>query len=95
MKHYEVVVKFILHQIGEPTESENLSNTLIFKKYGEEVGILYENVRLQAYQFSIDRKLYETILGMFYLDKKELNEILKKILYNLTGIQVSIIEANI
>jgi hypothetical protein len=83
MKYYEGIVKFILHQIGEPIESEELKDTIIFKKFGEEIAILSPGAEL-----SVDKNLYESLKNNFILDKKELDDIFKKIIYNLTGIQL-------
>ena len=84
MKYYEGIVKFILHQIGEPIESEELKDTIIFKKFGEEIAILSPEASL-----SIDKNLYDSLMNNFILDKKELDDIFKKIIYNLTGIQLT------
>ena len=83
MKYYEGIVKFILHQIGEPIESEELKDTIIFKKFGEEIAILSPGAEL-----SVDKNLYESLKNNFILDKKELDDIFKKIIYNLTGIKL-------
>ena len=83
MKYYEGIVKFILHQIGEPIESEELKDTIIFKKFGEEIAILSPEASL-----SIDKNLYDSLMNNFILDKKELDDIFKKIIYNLTGIKL-------
>lgn len=83
MKYYEGIVKFILHQIGEPIESEELKDTIIFKKFGEEIAILSPEASL-----SVDKNLYDSLINNFILDKKELDDIFKKIIYNLTGIKL-------
>lgn len=83
MKYYEGIVKFILHQIGEPIQSEELKDTIIFKKFGEEIAILSPEASL-----SIDKNLYDSLMNNFILDKKELDDIFKKIIYNLTGIKL-------
>ena len=87
MKYYEGIVKFILHQIGEPIESEELKDTIIFKKFGEEIAILSPEAEL-----SVDKNLYESLKNNFILDKKELDDIFKKIIYNLTGIQLTLVK---
>lgn len=83
MKYYEGVVKFILHQIGEPIESEELKDTIIFKKFGEEIAMLSPSAEL-----SVDKNLYDILINNFILDKRELDDIFKKIIYNLTGIKL-------
>ena len=64
-------------------------NLEIFFKNGYETALLSYSPELNAYYFSIDENIFGSIMDLFLLSDKEVEKIMRKLVYDLTGVEVS------
>lgn len=83
-----VATKYLLHELGELKNSE-IPTLEIFEKNGHETALLYYSPEMNAYYFSIDGNIFGSIMDLFLLSDKEVDKIIRKLVYDLTGVEVS------
>lgn len=83
-----VATKYLLSQLGELKNSE-IPTLEIFENYGRETALLYYSPEMNAYYFSIDGNIFGSIMDTFLLSDKEVEKIIRKLVYDLTGVEVA------
>jgi len=83
-----IATKYLLDELGELKKSE-IPTLEIFVKNGYETALLSYSPEMNAYYFSIDGNIFGSIMNLFLLSDKEVQKIIRKLLYDLTGVEVA------
>jgi hypothetical protein len=83
-----IATKYLLDELGELKKSE-IPTLEIFVKNGYETALLSYSPEMNAYYFSIDGNIFGSIMDLFLLSDKEVQKIIRKLLYDLTGVEVA------
>jgi len=83
-----IATKYLLGELGELKKSE-IPTLEIFVKNGYETALLSYSPEMNAYYFSIDGNIFGSIMDLFLLSDKEVQKIIRKLLYDLTGVEVA------
>jgi hypothetical protein len=83
-----IATKYLLDELGELKKSE-IPTLEIFVKNGYETALLSYSPEMKAYYFSIDGNIFGSIMDLFLLSDKEVQKIIRKLLYDLTGVEVA------
>ena len=84
-----IATQYLLDKLGELKRDEIIPNLEIFFKNGHETALLYYSPEMNAYYFSIDENIFSSIMNLFLLSDKEVQQIIRKLVYDLTGVEVS------
>ena len=84
-----IATKYLLDELGELKPDKIIPNLEIFFKNGHETALLYYSPEMNAYYFSIDENIFGSIMDLFLLSDKEVQQIIRKLVYDLTGVEVS------
>ena len=84
-----IATQYLLDKLGELKRDEIIPNLEIFFKNGYETALLSYSPELNAYYFSIDENIFGSIMDLFLLSDKEVHQIIRKLVYDLTGVEVS------
>lgn len=84
-----IATKYLLDKLGELKRDEIMPNLEIFFKNGYETALLSYSPELNAYYFSIDENIFSSIMNLFSLSNEEVQKIIKKLVYDLTGSEVA------
>ena len=84
-----IATQYLLDKLGELKRDEIIPNLEIFFKDGYETALLSYSPELNAYYFSIDENIFGSIMDLFLLSDKEVQQIIRKLVYDLTGVEVS------
>ena len=84
-----IATKYLLDELGELKPDKIIPNLEIFFKNGHETALLYYSPEMNAYYFSIDGNIFGSIMDLFLLSDKEVEKIIRKLVYDLTGVEVS------
>jgi hypothetical protein len=83
-----IATKYLLDELGELKKSE-IPTLEIFVKNGYETALLSYSPEMNAYYFSIDENIFGSIRDLFLLSDKEVGKIIRKLVYDLTGVEVA------
>jgi hypothetical protein len=83
-----IATKYLLDELGELKKSE-IPTLEIFVKNGYETALLSYSPEMNAYYFSIDGNIFGSIMDLFLLSDKEVQKIIRKLVYDLTGVEVA------
>jgi hypothetical protein len=75
--------------LGELKPDKIIPNLEIFFKNGYETALLSYSPEMNAYYFSIDKNIFSLIMDTFLLSDKEVGKIIRKLVYDLTGVEVA------
>ena len=81
-----IATKYLLNELGELKNSE-IPTLEIFEKNGRETAVLVYSPEMNAYYFSIDGNIFGSIMDLFLLSGKEVEKIIRKLVYDLTGVE--------
>ena len=84
-----IATQYLLDKLGELKRDEIIPNLEIFFKDGYETALLSYSPEMNAYYFSIDENIFGSIMDLFLLSDKEVQQIIRKLVYDLTGVEVS------
>ncbi len=84
-----IATKYLLDRLGELKRDEIIPNLEIFFKNGYETALLSYSPELNAYYFSIDGDIFVSIMDLFLLSNKEVKQIIRKLVYDLFGVEIS------
>lgn len=84
-----IATKYLLDRLGELKPNKDIPNLEIFSKNGYETALLYYSPEMNAYYFSIDGNIFGSIMDLFLLSDKEVEKIIRKLVYDLTGVEVA------
>jgi hypothetical protein len=84
-----VATKYLLDELGELKPDKIIPNLEIFFKNGYETALLSYSPEMNAYYFSIDKNIFSLIMDTFLLSDKEVGKIIRKLVYDLTGVEVT------
>ena len=84
-----IATQYLLDKLGELKRDEIIPNLEIFFKNGYETALLSYSPELNAYYFSIDENIFGSIMDLFLLSDKEVQQIIRKLVYDLTGVEVA------
>lgn len=84
-----IATQYLLDKLGELKRDEIIPNLEIFFKNGYETALLSYSPELNAYYFSIDENIFGSIMDLFLLSDKEVQQIMRKLVYDLTGVEVA------
>jgi hypothetical protein len=84
-----VATKYLLDELGELKPDKIIPNLEIFFKNGYETALLSYSPEMNAYYFSIDKNIFSLIMDTFLLSDKEVGKIIRKLVYDLTGVEVA------
>ena len=84
-----VATKYLIYELGELKPDKIIPNLEIFFKNGHETALLYYSPEMNAYYFSIDGNIFGSIMDLFLLSDKEVEKIIRKLVYDLTGVEVA------
>ncbi len=82
-----IATKYLLDRLGELKRDEIIPNLEIFFKNGYETALLSYSPELNAYYFSIDGDIFVSIMDLFLLSYKEVQQIIRKLVYDLFGVE--------
>ena len=85
---HTVATQYLLTQLGRLKNSE-IPTLEIFDNNGRETALLYYSPEMNAYYFSIDGNIFGSIMDLFLLSDKEVEKIIRKLVYDLTGVEVA------
>lgn len=83
-----VATKYLLSQLGQLKNSE-IPTLEIFENNGRETALLSYSPELNKYYFSIDGNIFGSIMDLFLLSDKEVQKIIRKLVYDLTGAEIA------
>lgn len=83
------LTEFILDPLNTLKRDEIIPNLEIFFKNGYETALLSYSPEMNAYYFSIDENIFGSIMDLFLLSDKEVQQIIRKLVYDLTGVEVA------
>jgi hypothetical protein len=89
---YTLASQFIISNLGDINIDGDIGELGIFKKNGVEMALLIYLQQTNSYLLKIDDDLYDKTMNLFLLDFDEMGEILTKVIYDLTGADVEIIQ---
>jgi hypothetical protein len=89
---YTLASQFIISHLGDINIDGDIGELGIFKKNGVEMALLIYLQQTNSYLLKIDDDLYDKTMKLFLLDFDEMGEILTKLIYDLTGADVEIIQ---
>lgn len=92
---YTLAYKYILDELGELSDlnlRDEIGELGIFTKNGKEVALLIYLPQMKKYLLKIDDDLYDQIMRLFLINDEEVGEILRKLIYDLTGAEVEMIQ---
>ena len=81
-----------MSHLGDINIDGDIGELGIFKKNGVEMALLIYLQQTNSYLLKIDDDLYDKTMKLFLLDFDEMGEILTKLIYDLTGADVEIIQ---
>lgn len=81
-----IATKYLLNELGELKNSE-IPTLETFFKNGHETALLYYSPEMNAYYFSIDGNIFGSMMDLFLLSDKEVEKIIRKLVYDLTGVE--------
>jgi hypothetical protein len=84
-----IATKYLLDELGELKPDKIIPNLEIFFKNGYETALLSYSPEMNAYYFSIDKNIFSLIMDTFLLSDKEVGKIIRKLVYDLTGVEVA------
>ena len=84
-----IATKYLIDKLGELKRDEIIPNLEIFFKDGYETALLSYSPEMNAYYFSIDENIFGSIMDLFLLSDKEVQQIIRKLVYDLTGVEVA------
>ena len=84
-----IATQYLLDKLGELKRDEIIPNLEIFFKDGYETALLSYSPEMNAYYFSIDENIFGSIMDLFLLSDKEVQKIIRKLVYDLTGVEVA------
>jgi hypothetical protein len=84
-----IATKYLLDELGELKPDKIIPDLEIFFKNGHETALLYYSPEMNAYYFSIDGNIFGSIMDLFLLSDKEVEKIIRKLVYDLTGVEVA------
>jgi hypothetical protein len=84
-----VATKDLLDELGELKPDKIIPNLEIFFKNGYETALLSYSPEMNAYYFSIDGNIFGSIMDTFLLSDKEVQKMIRKLVYDLTGVEVA------
>ena len=84
-----IATQYLLDKLGELKRDEIIPNLEIFFKDGYETALLSYSPEMNAYYFSIDENIFGSIMNLFLLSDKEVQKIIRKLVYDLTGVEVA------
>jgi hypothetical protein len=84
-----IATQYLLDKLGELKRDEIIPNLEIFFKDGYETALLSYSPEMNAYYFSIDENIFSSIMNLFLLSDKEVQQIIRKLVYDLTGVEVA------
>ena len=84
-----IATQYLLDKLGELKRDEIIPNLEIFFKDGYETALLSYSPEMNAYYFSIDENIFGSIMDLFLLSDKEVQKIIRKLVYDLTGLEVA------
>ncbi len=84
-----IATKYLLDRLGELKRDVIIPNLEIFFKNGYETALLSYSPELNAYYFSIDGDIFVSIMDLFLLSNKEVKQIIRKLVYDLFGVEIS------
>ena len=84
-----IATKYLIDKLGELKRDEIIPNLEIFFKDGYETALLSYSPEMNAYYFSIDENIFGSIMDLFLLSDKEVEKIIRKLVYDLTGVEVA------
>lgn len=84
-----IATQYLLDKLGELKRDEIIPNLEIFFKNGYETALLSYSPEMNAYYFSIDENIFGSIMDLFLLSDKEVQQIIRKLVYDLTGVEVA------
>jgi hypothetical protein len=91
---YTLASQFIISHLGDIDIDGDIGELGIFKKNGVEMALLIYLQQTNSYLLKIDDDLYDKTMNLFLLDFDEMGEILTKLIYDLTGANVEIIQTS-
>ena len=82
-----IATQYLLDKLGELKRDEIIPDLEFFFKNGYETALLYYSPEMDAYYFSIDGNIFGSIMDLFLLSDKEVEKIMRKLVYDLTGVE--------
>jgi hypothetical protein len=89
---YTLSSQFLLSELGGLNIDGDIGEFEVFKKDGVEIASLIYLPQSNSYLLKIDDGLYDKTMNLFLLDLEEMGEILTKLIYDLTGANVEMIQ---
>ena len=89
---YTLASQFLLSELGGLNIDGDIGKFEVFKKDGVEIALLIYLPQSNSYLLKIDDGLYDKTMNLFLLDLEEMGEILTKLIYDLTGANVEMIQ---
>ena len=89
---YTLASQFLLSELGGLNIDGDIGELEVFEKDGVEMALLIYLPQTNSYLLKIDDSLYDRTVNLFLLDYEEMGEILTKLIYDLTGGNVQMIQ---
>jgi hypothetical protein len=89
---YTLASQFLLSELGGLNIDGDIGELEVFEKDGVEMALLIYLPQSNSYLLKIDDDLYDKTMNLFLLDLEEMGEILTKLIYDLTGANVEMIQ---
>jgi hypothetical protein len=89
---YTLASQFLLSELGVLNIDGDIGELEVFEKDGVEMALLIYLPQTNSYLLKIDDSLYDRTVNLFLLDYEEMGEILTKLIYDLTGANVEMIQ---
>ncbi len=89
---YTLASQFLLSELGDINIDGDIGELEVFEKDGVEMALLIYLPQTNSYLLKIDDSLYDRTVNLFLLDHEEMSEILTKLIYDLTGGNVEMIQ---
>jgi len=89
---YTLASQFLLSELGDLNIDGDIGELEVFEKDGVETALLIYLPQSNSYLLKIDDSLYDRTVNLFLLDHEEMSEILIKLIYDLTGGNVEMIQ---
>jgi len=89
---YTLASQFLLSELGDINIDGDIGELEVFEKDGVEMALLIYLPQSNSYLLKIDDALYDKTMNLFLLDLEEMGEILTKLIYDLTGANVEMIQ---
>ena len=91
---YTLASHFLLSELGDINIDGDIGELEVFEKDGVEMALLIYLPQSNSYLLRIDDDLYDKTMSLFLLDYEEMGEILTKLIYDLTGANVEMIQTS-